>query len=213
MKINKPFFPIMFAIALVLVGVIIFILNKNEIEQESQYDATAIMNRIENLSELALVKYNYTGVIGFNEYLKLLDMNVPFTKKYFLLKYSGYVKAGLELDKVQISVDKDYIELRLPEAKIFDTVIDEKSIHVYNQSGNVFNPLKVEDFKNALIAEKKKIQASAIKEGILSNATDRAHLVLSLLLVDMNFQRIEIKNHNGEVLDMRSISNKVKGKG
>lgn len=213
MKINKPFFPIMFAIALVLVGVIFFILNKNEIEQESQYDATAIMNRIENLSELALVKYNYTGVIGFNEYLKLLDMNVPFTKKYFLLKYNGYVKAGLELDKVQISVDKDYIELRLPEAKIFDTVIDEKSIHVYNQSGNVFNPLKVEDFKNALIAEKKKIQASAIKEGILSNATDRAHLVLSLLLVDMNFKRIEIKNHNGEVLDMRGISNKVKGKG
>lgn len=213
MKINKPFFPIMFAIALVLVGAIFFILNKNEIEQESQYDATAIMNRIENLSELALVKYNYTGVIGFNEYLKLLDMNVPFTKKYFLLKYNGYVKAGLELDKVQISVDKDYIELRLPEAKIFDTVIDEKSIHVYNQSGNVFNPLKVEDFKNALIAEKKKIQASAIKEGILSNATDRAHLVLSLLLVDMNFKRIEIKNHNGEVLDMRGISNKVKGKG
>lgn len=213
MKINKPFFPIMFAIALVLVGAIFFILNKNEIEQESQYDATAIMNRIENLSELALVKYNYTGVIGFNEYLKLLDMNVPFTKKYFLLKYSGYVKAGLELDKVQIRVDKDYIELRLPEAKIFDTVIDEKSIHVYNQSGNVFNPLKVEDFKNALIAEKKKIQASAIKEGILSNATDRAHLVLSLLLVDMNFKRIEIKNHNGEVLDMRGISNKVKGKG
>lgn len=213
MKINKPFFPIMFAIAIVLLGVIFFILNKNEIEQESQYDATAIMNRIENLSELALVKYNYTGVIGFNEYLKLLDMNVPFTKKYFLLKYSGYVKAGLELDKVQISVDKDYIELRLPEAKIFDTVIDEKSIHVYNQSGNVFNPLKVEDFKNALIAEKKKIQASAIKEGILSTATERAHLVLSLMLVDMNFKRIEIKNHNGEVLDMRGISNKVKGKG
>lgn len=202
----------MFAIALVLVGVIFFILNKNESEQDAQYDATAIMNRIENLSELALVKYNYTGVIGFNEYLKLLDMDVPFTKKYFLLKYSGYVKAGLELDKVQINVDKDYIELKLPEAKIFDTFIDEKSIHVYNQSGNVFNPLKIEDYNKAIIAEKKKIQASAIKEGILSNATDRAHLVLSILLVDMNFKRIEIKNHNGEVLDMRSISNTLKVK-
>lgn len=122
---------------------------------------------------------------------------MPFTKKYFLLKYTGYVKAGIELKDISVKIQKDFIEVQLPKAKIFDTFINEKSIHVYNQSGNIFNPLKIEDYNKAIIAEKNKIEKDAIKDGILDIATEQAHLVLSLLLSDMNFKKIEIKSSEG----------------
>ena len=58
------------------------------------YDSSTVMSRVSYLQELALVQHNYTSVISYKDYRKLLNLNVPLTDKYFLLKYNGYVKAG-----------------------------------------------------------------------------------------------------------------------
>ncbi len=195
-KIN---YPAIFFLAIAIILSIILIKN-NVSENNKKYDATTVMSRIENLQELTLVKYNYTGVIGFDEYLKILDLNIPFTKKYFLLKYTGYVKAGIELKDTKIEVNNNSAIVILPKPKIFDSFIEEKSIQVYNQSENVFNHIRIDDYNKAIIEEKNKIKEAAIQQGILKSVTEQAHLVISSLLVDMKFEKIEIKDNEGIVI-------------
>src|SRR5690554_5847126 len=127
------------------------------------------MNRITYMQELALVKHNYTGVISFKDYKKFLRINVPLTDKYFLLKYNGYIKAGVDFERIKVNVENDStLHVSLPKPRILDIVIDEKSIEVYNESENAFNPIKISDYNEALIREKNVMASDAIKQGILT---------------------------------------------
>ena len=71
-------------------------------------------------------------------------------------------------------------------------MIDEKSVEVYNESENAFNPIKIADYNEALIREKNVMINDAINQGILADATEQTKLVLITLLQEMGFTRIKI---------------------
>ncbi|HHT34965.1 MAG TPA: DUF4230 domain-containing protein [Bacteroidales bacterium] len=151
------------------------------------------MNRITYLQELALVKHNYTGVISYKDYMKILNLNVPLTDKYFLLKYHGYIKAGVDFNQITTQLVNDTtISVTLPKPRILETVIDENSIEVYNESDNAFNPIRITDYNEALIREKQVMVNDALKQGILDESTDQAKMVLRSLLSEMGFREIRI---------------------
>ncbi|HBG59128.1 MAG TPA: hypothetical protein DDX07_14060, partial [Porphyromonadaceae bacterium] len=76
--------------------------------------------------------------------------------------------------------------------KILDTVIDEKSVEVYNESENAFNPIKITDYNEALAREKNVMINDAIKQGILRDATEQAKMAITSLLKEMGFRDINI---------------------
>lgn len=157
------------------------------------YDSSSILTRISYLQELALVKYNYTGVIGYKDHMKILSINIPLTDKYFLLKYNGYLKAGIDFQKIKVNViDDKTVHVSIPKPKIFDTVIDENSIQVYNESENAFNPIKISDYNEAISREKNGMIQDAIKNGIYRDATSQAKLAITSLLKEMGFEDIKI---------------------
>lgn len=163
--------------------------NKNE----RGYDSSSVMNRVTYMQELALVQHNYTGVISYRDWLKIFNMNMPLTNKHFLLKYNGYIKAGVDFSRIKIDViSPTDVHVSIPKPKILDTVIDENSIEVFNQSENAFNPIKIEDYKEALSREKNVMIRDAIEQGIYEQATEQAKLTLSALLRDMGFLNIDI---------------------
>jgi hypothetical protein len=189
-KISIPtlfFFLTTVILALLLLG------NKKAKEHVTEYDSTVVLNKISHIQELALVKHNYTGVIGYKDYMKLFKINIPLTDKYFLLKYNGYLKAGVDFSKVKVTIDGDSaVHVSIPKPKILDTVIDEKSVKVYNESENAFNPIKISDYNEALIKEKNVMIRDAISQGILDDATAQAKLVLTTLLEEMGYKNIKI---------------------
>lgn len=151
------------------------------------------MNRVTYMQELALVQHNYTGVISYRDWLKIFNLNMPLTNKHFLLKYSGYIKAGVDFSSIKVDViSPTDVHVSIPKPKILDTVIDENSIEVFNQSENAFNPIKIEDYKEALSREKNVMINDAIEQGIHEQATEQAKLTLSALLRDMGFLNIDI---------------------
>ena len=170
------------------------LLTSNKIrDKEFGYDSSTVMSRISHIQELALVKHNYTGVIGFKDYKKILNINIPLTDKYFLLKYNGYLKAGVDFSRIKINVLTDsMVHVSIPKPEIFDTVIDESSVQIYNESENAFNPIKISDYNEALSREKDIMINDAIKQGILKDATDQAKMVLTAMLEEMGFAEIKI---------------------
>lgn len=180
-----------FFLSTLILALLLHISNKNRVK-ESGYDSTTVMTRIVHIGELALIKHNYTGVIGYKDFKKFLNINVPLTDKYFLLKYSGYIKAGVDFERINVNVLNDStLHISLPKPRILDTVIDEKSIEVYNESENAFNPIKISDYNEALIREKNVMASDAIKQGILTDAAKQARLVLTTLLQELGFTHIQ----------------------
>ena len=185
------FITIFFILTTLLLSFII-VLNYQSKDQKSGYDSTTILNRVMPIQELALVKYNYSGVIGYKDFIKVLKINIPLTEKSFLLKYNGYIKAGVDFKNMKVDVSGKDIHISLPNPKILDTLIDEKSIKVYNESINAFNPLTIADYNKAIMKEKETMISDAISQGILKEATAQAELVLTSIMKDMGFENIKI---------------------
>lgn len=183
---------IFFFLTTVILGFALLI-NNNKRADYPGYSSSTVMNRITHIQELALVKHNYTGVISYKDYMKFLNINIPLTDKYFLLKYNGYLKAGVDFSRVKIDVQNDStIHVSIPKPKILDTVIDEKSVEVFNESENAFNPIKISDYNEALTREKNNMIKDAIDQGILSDATEQAKIALRTMLEEMGFSQIYI---------------------
>lgn len=181
---------VFFFLTTVVLGVL-FIVNQTKTKDRG-YDSTTVLSKIVHMQELALVRYNYTGVIGYKDFYKILNINVPLTEKYFLLKYNGYIKAGVDFSRIKVDVNGKNVHVSIPKAKILDTVIDENSVQVYNESDNAFNPIKISDYNQALIKEKSTMVNDATKQGILKEANDQAKLAVSSLLEEMGFEKIDI---------------------
>ncbi|HCF80341.1 DUF4230 domain-containing protein [Proteiniphilum sp. UBA1028] len=189
-KITLP--TLFFFLTTVILALVLLVHNTRD-KKEGGYDSSTVMSRISYMQELALVKHNYTGVIGYKDYKKILNINVPLTEKYFLLKYNGYIKAGVDLSRIKVDVKSDStVHVSIPKPKILDTVIDEKSVEVYNESENAFNPIKITDYNEALAREKNVMINDAIKQGILRDATEQAKMAITSLLKEMGFRDINI---------------------
>lgn len=189
-KISIP--TLFFFITTVILAISLLIIGSNR-EKEYGYDSSTVMSRISHIQELALVKHNYTGVIGFKDYKRILNINIPLTDKYFLLKYNGYLKAGVDFSRVKINVLGDSIvHVSIPKPDILDTVIDESSVQIYNESENAFNPIKISDYNEALVREKNVMIRDAVNQGILTDATEQAKMVLTTMLEEMGFSDIKI---------------------
>ncbi len=180
-----------FLITTVVLAVLLLI-NKNSKEEVVSYDSTTVFTKISHIQELSTVKYNYTGVIGYKDAMKIFKMNIPLTEKYFLVKYNGYLKAGVDFDRIVVNVENEKVHVSIPRARIFDIVIDENSVTVYNESDNAFNPIKISDYNQALMKEKETMRNDAIKQGILKDANQHAELAIRSLLQEMGFDDVDI---------------------
>lgn len=157
------------------------------------YDSATVLTRIVYIQELALVQHNHLGVIDFRDERTFLNQRIPFTGKFFLLRYTGYVKAGIDFSRVKVNVlDDGKVHVSIPRPQILTAVIDPNSIRVHNESTNIINQLRMSDFSTALAREKNVMVNYAIEQGIFARATERAKLTLRLLLSDMGFTNIEI---------------------
>ncbi|HBG41232.1 MAG TPA: hypothetical protein DDZ96_09140 [Porphyromonadaceae bacterium] len=176
-----------------LVLAVLLIVNLTKQQKQQGYDSSSIMSRISYIQELALVRYNYTGVIAFKDHKKFLNLNIPLTDKYFLIKYNGHIKAGVDFSRIKIDVqDETSVHVSIPKPRILDTVIDENTIQVFNESENAFNPLKISDYNDAIAREKTVMAQDAVKQGVYTQATDQAKLAITALLEQMGFTDIRI---------------------
>jgi len=189
MKRNN-YIAILFFITTIILAVLL--LQAKRTERKSVYDSTTVLNKIVYVQELSLVKYNYAGVISFKDYMKIMDIQIPLTEKFFLLKYNGYIKAGVDFKNIKIKVKGKNIYIQMPKASVLETVIDEKSIRVFDESMNAFNPLSINDYNKAITKEKVNMTRGAIEQGILTEADNQARLVITSMLKEMNFEKITI---------------------
>ena len=164
----------------------------NKFNNDKVITSTIISERLSKISELSTVKYNYSNIITLKNSRKLKDYSIPFTEKSFLIKYSGYIKAGVDLKDLDVLVTDKKITITFKKAKILDHVINNKDLFVYDEKSSMFNKLSMQDMINEISNEKGKVEADLAKTGFLDTANANTKLLLQGILLDMGFKNVTI---------------------
>lgn len=192
----------MILILVVAISLLVFygILSKNGLiaKKEKTVTSTVVANEFKQISELAAYKYNYTDVIYFKDSSKYNGFTIPLTQKTFLVKYSGYVKAGVDLNDavIKISEDKHSIEVKLKNSKVLDNVIDVNSTTILDEKSALFNKLQSQEIIDELNKNKKEIETKLISDGFLKKSDENITKLLHEILKNMGFKNISIKYNN-----------------
>lgn len=143
-----------------------------------------IRSRMNDIAELATIEYLFTDAAEFNDSKQIKSWDIPFTKKSFIMKWDGVIKAGVKLDQVTIDVNESAkkIVITMPMAEILSYEIDNDSVEVLDEKDNVFNKITVDDKIKFDAKTEEAMKERAIENGLLEKAQENAKEILLRLV-------------------------------
>jgi len=166
---------------------------KNNLEKKCEY----VEEKLTTISELATVKYNYSNIISIKDSLKYKDFTIPFTEKSFVIKYNGFINAGVDLSKAKVSLDKNTLIINLPPSAILNHTVNEEEIFIFDESSSAFNKLNMKDILKEIINEKEKTEDNLIKDGFLEKVDTDTIKFLENFFKELGYTNIYIKINKG----------------
>lgn len=196
---RKRFISIIIFIA--LLALVFFAFNGNKLfnfNENKSSQATLIHDKLVELSEWTTLRYKYSNVIVSRleqsiSIFGITDFNYAETIK--LIEYSGYLKAGTDMSKVEITLDDklNKIHVKVPHSKILDNVVETENTRVEDLIGNIFSNYSTQIVFDEINLNKKKIEEEKIKAGFLDEADLRIKELLISFLKSNEYEEIEIE--------------------
>lgn len=156
-------------------------------------DSPAIVREIQQISELASVKYTVQKVVAVRE------QKLPFGEESLLLVVQGRVVGGIDLSKMKpddIARAGDDLYINLPPAKVLHAYLDEKQTRVWDRKVTWFTPwipynpdLETRARQQAL----QSIQDTAAEMGLLKEAERNAQATIRALLRAAGFAQVQFR--------------------
>lgn len=138
--------------------------------------------RLQAVQQLVSLEYYYTNMGSFENQKDFHGWKVPFTTKRFIVSYDGVIRAGVDLSRAKVTVKDKAVTVTLPGAAILSHEIPEESIQVFDESSNVFNPIRIQDYTGFTLEEKKAVEERAVENGLLAAAEEKAQDAVSAFL-------------------------------
>ena len=171
-----------------------YIYFQTRVATSAETTSSTITESILQIMQLSTLEYNYTDVVSYKESSKYKDFVIPFTEKRFMIKYTGYIKAGSDLSNIEIDrPDDETIHVTINRSEITDNVINEEDLYVYDEKGSIFNNLKIADVYTILVGKKEETEENLIKTGFLEEADQRSSDLITQLLKAMDFENVVVR--------------------
>jgi len=146
-----------------------------------------VQDKLVELSEWATLRYDYRNVIVSRTERSLslpVVSDVNFSETIKLIDYTGYLKAGTDLAKVEILYNEtaQQCKVRVPRARILDNVVETENMKVEDIKGSILSNYPTQTIMDEVNASKKALQEEKISQGFLEEADMRTKsLVISFL--------------------------------
>lgn len=192
---SKSIKAVFIVVLCILLAVILFLVVHYVLpEKNVEYDSRTKEFGLKNIGQLATQVGYFTNVQTISASRDVLGITVPFTQSKYIYSYDGVVKAGIDFEKVVATVNDEEktITVSMPKPEIFDVTVDENSLVVYDETKNVFTPLKLNDIKESSLTMKKEAQDKAVQYGILNNAQSNAEMLITGFLTSSYTQDYKI---------------------
>ena len=110
----------------------------------------------------------------------------------YSMYYIGTVTAGIDVNKIDISINDNKVVVTVPKAVMQEPVVDTDSIVFANVKKALFNWTTLEDGIDGIKFAEKELKLQAHEDDILSKADEQAENVIRTLLEDI------VRNSEGE---------------
>ena len=161
-------------------------------------DAPAVLQQVQQLSELVTVKYSIQKVVGLKE------EKVPFGSESVLLMVQAVVLGGVNLASLQsndVTVsDENRVTIRLPEPSVLHVFVNDKETKVWDRERTWWTPwvgYNSELEQKARLAALESMQAAALEMGILSNARQNAETTIRSVLGAAGVNSVKFETADG----------------
>jgi len=154
--------------------------------EPTQITSDLLSQQIQSISELATVEYSYTNMGKFENQATFYGWNVPFTTKSFIISYDGKIKAGIDMSQVEVNIKGKKIIVNVPKAKILSHEIDEKSIEVFDETHNIFNPISITDYNQFALDQKESMEKKVLEKGLIEEAQNKAESTIKTFIQSSN---------------------------
>jgi hypothetical protein len=181
--------------AMLIVGVWLgFILAHLVKPASSQHEenTASVVQQVQTLSDLVTVKYVVEKVV-------ILDDVKWYGENRVLLLAHGIVKAGIQLKRLQpedVRISGKAIRLRLPLPQVTDAYLDDQQTRVIDHTTGLMREFDKDLEQTARQTAVGDIERAARREGILTDAKEKAQLQLALFLHQAGYENIEFVDGN-----------------
>lgn len=164
-----------------------------------EINLAVVKSQMNDIKELVVTEYVFTDFERFTDTKKVKGWSLPGTKKSFSMKWDGIIKAGIDLNDLEMVPDTKAkkIYITIPAAKITSYSILSDSIEILDESKNIFNPITVSDKISFDSSTEEKMRNRAIENGILEKAQVQAQFVIRDFLYSIpdikSFYELEFK--------------------
>lgn len=134
----------------------------------------------EDMGELATQAAYCTMVEDTEAARDLFGVEIPFTQSRLIYSYDVIVRAGLDFEQIEWSVDEPnkVIEVKLPEIKVLNSELDTESFKLYLEDESIFRRISMEDNNNSMIEMEENARRQAVGNGLLDEARANAEAIL-----------------------------------
>ncbi len=176
-----------FIVLLALIAVIIYLLKSSVGGDKVYVTHDVVVQQIEELGNLEVVKYNIQDVVQYEKKRTWL----PNSKASLMV--AGEVIACVDLTRIgkdDIYTDKDSVSLILPIPEICHYKVDHSRSKVYNVEYGLWETAKLVD--EAYAHAEQHLYQAALNMGIANESRQNAIKVLTPILRGLGFTRIYI---------------------
>ena len=194
----KKLLSILIVIVLV-VGIIVVVKPEAfQITTNKTSEISLVQDKLVKLSEWTTLKYDYSNVIisRTEKSISLIGIkDINYGESIKLIKYSGYLKAGTDVSKIQISYDEISKKLfvKVPKSQILDNVVETEKTTVEDVKGDLFSDYPTQIVFDEINAAKKQLEEEKISQGFLEEADQRIQLLLTSFLGANGFNDVVIE--------------------
>lgn len=185
---------ILIIVGLILIGISTGVINISLINKSSEVNQKIVLERVEEIGNLELVRFNLNDIVEQSVVRKLLDIDNLAPDSKVLVIINGEAAACVDLKKVtkeDIKEDEENLYIKLPQPKICYAKVNHNQSKIYdmNLTARLLNPELIDEaFKNG----ENSIKEEALKMGILEQAKENAKKVLAPLFKDLSKKNIVI---------------------
>lgn len=134
----------------------------------------------EDMGELATQAAYCTMVEDTEAARDLFGVEIPFTQSRLIYSYDVIVRAGLDFEQIEWSVDEPnkVIEVKLPEIKMLNSEPDTESFKLYLEDESIFRRISMEENNDSMIEMEENARRQAVGNGLLGEARANAEAIL-----------------------------------
>lgn len=141
-----------------------------------------LQDHLQAVQKLVSTEYFYTQMGSFQDQKDFYGWNIPFTTKHFIVSFDGVIRAGVDLSQASIDIKEGQVTVTLPAAAVISHEIPEDSLMVLDESSNVLNPIRIEDYTTFTQTQKQEMEKQAVNNGLLETARANAVEAVSTFL-------------------------------